>query len=166
MKAAKDLQLIMAHYVPDRVEEAVDVHTDEARRATYQVLLNKPSAAPSGPVKNLYVDIELPRGVQVSQRYYFKEGNVKYGEAPTTLCSIKELAQKPVLLRCKVPQLEAGVTIYVHATYPEDEYDDDELDDMRQQGRQATASLLVAGERIKATGVRSLRAASAAESDL
>jgi len=152
--AKKSCSLEMEHYVADRGTEAVDLHTDAARMATYQIRLRKDQSVIAA--KNLYVEVVLPRGVKVTRRFFYREGNVPFGQAPTELCTTYGKDGEEVQLRCKVPTLDLGITIYVHATYPEDEYDDDEVDSMRETGSIITAKLMVAKEVVVSTSTPAL----------
>lgn len=140
--AAQSLSLHMQHYTPEG-NEAMDPGTDPSRLATYQIIIAHKDQEDASAAKNLYVDVVLPKGAQVTQRFYYLEGNVRYGEAPTRQCSF--MPNQKGSLRCKIEKLESVITLYVHATYPEDAYDEEELDEMRSKGLQVTAALLVAG---------------------
>ena len=59
-------------------------------------------------------------------------GLTLFGGGATQLCPVivvsAEGGEEEVRLRCRVPWMRSHVTAYVHVRYPEDAFDDDELD--------------------------------------
>jgi len=154
VQMAEATSLHLLHYVPERVEAVEE--GDKARLATYQILVAKGNEKDKD-YHNLYVDIELPEGARITQGFYYREGNVPYGQLPTRECAQTTKEGQPLHLRCKIPRLEVRVTIYVHATYPEDVYDSEELQEMRAKETKVTAAVMVAGKVMKTTSTAFMR---------
>lgn len=144
VSAAEGAALSLGYYTP-KEDDSSSMEEEAHRMARYQILLEK--SPPGGAdLHYLYVDMELPEGAKVSQAHFYREGNVPYGEAPTRDCAVRAAKGSPVRVRCKMDKLEVRVTIYIHAYYPEDRFDTEELDQMKRRDTKATAALMITGK--------------------
>jgi len=156
--AARGCELTLLHYKRHQADSAASADDDPRRIATYQILVGKTEPDGDTQLQNLYVDTELPEGAKVTQAFYYREGNIRYGESPTQQCTQQGEAGRPVLVRCKIAKLLATLTIYIHASYGEDVYDMEQLQEMHaNKATEVRAAVKVAGQVLKSAATEFLQ---------
>merc|ERR1711907_694109 len=100
-----------------RAEHHNEGHPDHGQRgAVYRFSLDNydENNNPAGKAVDLTVETKFPTGTKVEESYFYLEGYDSGDDAYRECGNLKPDGEERILVRCKIPQVNEHVTMYIH----------------------------------------------------